>query len=210
MNLATIPLALAFALLLLSACGGSSPLPAAHASTPRLVVVFGDSLTAGMMPVGGYVQARQDLAWTREVWATGAQVVTAAVGGQRTGDAATLQLSRLRGLPATHVVVLLGINDAVHRVPLTDAVRNVGAILDAYPAARPILIAPTLWSEDTRAWQSAWRDQLALMAVIRGGVFVDAYTAAQPGWWCHADRHPCPEGHRAIGALVAAALGALA
>lgn len=202
---------LALCLVLLVACGGGSesPISSAQAQAPAPVyVVFGDSVTTGMMPLAGTVQLRQDLAYTKELWATG-MVITASVGGQSTADAVASQLPRMRDVPASHLIVFLGINNAVRGMSIAQAQADINTLADAFPRAKLVLIAPPYWDEQTRAWLDEWRRLLQVMALVRGAEFVDAFTPSlgAQGWQCHpADHHPCPPAHRALGALITAAV----
>lgn len=206
-NLASILLAIAA----LSACGGGSdaPLSSAQAQTPApLIVVYGDSETAGMMPYQGVVQVRQDLTYTAELRALG-QVITAAVGGHSTADAVASQLPRLRDVPASHVVIMLGTNDAVRGLSIESAQANINTIAAAYPRAKLVLVVPPYWDDLTRPWFEQWRNTMQVMALVKGAQIVDAYTHSltAQGWQCHpADHHPCEPAHRAIGALITTAI----
>jgi hypothetical protein len=196
--------------LLLGACGGggsSSPISEAQAATPRpRAIAFGDSLTAGYIPVGGYPQLRQDLAYTREL-APVVDVVTLAVGGATSADGLGYQAATLRGLPAGAVVVMFGINDALKGLTAAQTSDNIDRILAGYPGAKRVVIAPPLWSEQTRAVQAALTEELRVRSLIWGAVFIDRYTpSANLAPYCTADRHPCEDWHRETGRLVAAAL----
>lgn len=190
-------------------CGGGGAdvlVPSAHAQ-PRssLTLVFGDSITAGYMPVDGALQLRQDLSYTRELAGQG-QVVTAAVGGATTAAAFSNQARWLAGLSADVVVILLGTNDAVAAVDRSAAMRNVMAIASAFPRARLVLVAPPKWP-GLDAWLGEWALDLRAQALLAGAVFVDLHGASRPDWYCHpTDHHPCAPAHREIGALVAEAV----
>ena len=194
---------------LLAGCGGGgeSPLKEAQAQTPRpLILAFGDSITAGYIPVGGRLQLRQDLSYTRELAQVG-DVVTMAVGGATAAHGVGVQLASLKGLPADVVVVMFGINDAFAGGTVAETSDNIDRILSAYPGARRVVIAEPLWSEQTRTFQAALTEELRVRSLIWGARFVDLYTPSaglQP--YCTADRHPCEDWHRATGRLVAGEL----
>lgn len=198
------------ALCIIVGCGGggsSSPIPEAQAATPHpLAIAFGDSLTAGYVPVGGYLQLRQDLSYTREL-APVADVVTLAVGGATSADGLGYQAATLRGLPAHAVVVMFGINDALKGLTAAQTSDNIGRILAGYPGAKRVVIAPPLWSEQTRAAQASLTEELRARSLSWGAVFIDRYTpSANLAPYCTTDRHPCEDWHRETGRLVAAAL----
>lgn len=194
----------------LAACGGSdSPInTAAAAERPPVIVAFGDSITAGYMPVDGVHQLRQDLSYLQDLKAAG-PVITAAVGGATSGHGIDAQAYWLRAVRADVVVVMFGINDAVYSVPVADTVANIGRMLDAYPGAQRIVLAPPLWSEATRTHQQALTEALRTQARVWGAVYIDTYTpSADLKPWCSADRHPCADWHRQTGAQVLAAIKA--
>ena len=195
------------AAMLLTGCGGSpSPIPEAAAATRRpLTVVIGDSITAGYIPTAGVLQLRQDLSYTADVAQLG-DVVTAAVGGASTQAALGTQVPWLRSLPADVLVIMLGTNDAVLKLDRAQALANVGAIANAWPKARLVLVAPPYWDAAAAPWLAAWASDLRALAAARGARFVDAYTASRSDWLCHpTDHHPCEAAHREIGAMVRAA-----
>ena len=87
-----------------------------------------------------------------------------------------------------------------------NALANVGAIANASPKARLVLVAPPYWAAAAAPWLAAWASDLRALAAARGARFVDAYTASRSDWLCHpTDHHPCEAAHREIGAMVRAA-----
>lgn len=203
-------------LLLLVACGGGGPgqpaIPDAHAEPPRpVIVVVGDSISAGYMPhEGAALQLRQDLAYTAELAALG-HVATAAVGGA-TSAAARYQAEWLAPLPAEVVVVMLGVNDADKGMARAESLANVRALAATWPRAKLVLVSPPSWGTGIDAWLADWERDLQAYALTSGAAMVPIYSASlSRSWRCHpSDRHPCAAGHREIGAAVAAAVrGAL-
>jgi lysophospholipase L1-like esterase len=195
-------------LALLSACGGgSSPISEAKAEPPKPVILaFGDSITAGYMPVDGVHQLRQDLSYLSDLKPLG-HVITAAVGGATAEHGRHSQAYWLRAVPADVVVVMFGINDAVYSVPPATAMQHIGAIFEQWPQAKRIVLAEPLWSEQTRASQEALNAMLKVQAAHWGATYIDLYTpSADLKPWCTADRHPCADWHRATGATVAEAV----
>lgn len=194
----------------LSACGGSdSPINTVSAAErPKTIIAFGDSITAGYMPVDGSHQLRQDLSYLQDLKAAG-PVITAAVGGATSEQGLGLQAYWLREIRADVVVVMFGINDAVYDVNPVASATHIGRILEQYPGAHHIVIAPPLWSEGTRAKQQALTTILSSQARIWGATYIDLYTpSADLKPWCTADRHPCADWHRQTGAQVLAAIKA--
>jgi acyl-CoA hydrolase len=117
---------LAAALLLAAACGSprEAPLPPGSA-----VLVVGDSITAGCGIDPGQ-------AWPARLAATtGWRIVAAGVSGDRTAGGR----ERLPGLLAEHaptlVIIELGGNDLLRRVPEADVVANLDAMISAATAA---------------------------------------------------------------------------
>lgn len=202
-------LVVGLAALLLAACGGGGPLPAAQADPrPPLIGAFGDSLTACYMAHDG---ARNllvpELCYLRELRAIG-PVRTAAVGGASTADARANQLHWLEPLPLDVVVILLGTNDAVRNLPREASLANIAAIADRWPLAKVVIVAPPRWDAASDQWMSAWSRDLQRFANARGAQFVDAYAASQvENWQCSLeDFHPCEQGHRRMGAMVSDAI----
>lgn len=196
--------------LLLSACGGSEPpiKPAEASERPPLVLAFGDSITAGYMPVSGVLQLRQDLSYLSQLRGSGV-VVTAAVGGATSEHGLKAQAQWLKGLPADHVIVMFGINDAVQGVSAQATAANIGGIFAAYPGAKRVVMSPPLWSAETKARQKELNDLLKVQAIIWGAQYIDLYTPSEDlRPWCAADRHPCADWHEAAGKAVAAAIKA--
>lgn len=204
-----IAAALVAAVLFLAGCGGGgdAPLNEAKGQTPRpLIVAFGDSITAGYMPVGGYLQLRQDLSYTSELQQIG-DVVTLAVGGATSADGLGFQAASFKGIKAAAVTVMFGVNDALKGMSAAQTSDNIDKILATFPGAKRIVIAEPLWSEATRATQAALTEELRIRSLIWGAEFVDLYTpSADLRPYCTADRHPCQDWHRATGSQVAAAV----
>ena len=194
----------------LAACGGSdSPINTVSAAErPKTIIAFGDSVTAGYMPVDGSHQLRQDLSYLQDLKAAG-PVITAAVGGATSEQGLGLQAYWLRAIKADVVIVMFGINDAVYDVNPVASATHIGRILEKYPGAHHIVIAPPLWSEATRAKQQALTAILSSQARIWGATYIDLYTpSADLKPWCTEDRHPCADWHRQAGAQVLAAIKA--
>lgn len=117
-----------------AACSGRKPEPIARGS---VVLVLGDSITAGY-------GLSPEQSWVRTLAAeTGWQIVNAGVSGDTTAGG----LARLPTLLDEHrpqaVIVELGGNDMLKRLPSTQAVANLEAMLGEIRArgARPILMA---------------------------------------------------------------------
>lgn len=123
------------AALLLSACGRQAP---AHARLPRgsRVLALGDSLTAGY-------GAGADAAYPAQLARlTGWQVANGGVSGDTSAQA----LARLPALlQAKPQLVLIGIggNDFLRRLPEADTRRHIGRLIESVQEAgsRPVLIA---------------------------------------------------------------------
>jgi acyl-CoA thioesterase I len=121
----------AFLLLLLAACGGSSsegtPTNPSPSTTP-VVVVLGDSLTAGpgLRSEEAYPALLQDRARSAGL---PHRIINAGVSGDTTADA----LRRLEGAlhPDTRVlVVALGANDGLQGVPVDTVKQNLRQIIE--------------------------------------------------------------------------------
>jgi acyl-CoA hydrolase len=120
-------------ILLLAACGQPKH-PALPAGSP--VLVLGDSITAG------YGVAPEDAWPARLAAATGWQMINAGVSGDTSADA----LARLPELLERHaprlVLVEIGGNDMLHRIPESEIAANLDQILAqiAGRGAQPVLI----------------------------------------------------------------------
>lgn len=129
-------LLLAAAVVLVAACGDK---PAKEPALPpgSMVVALGDSLTAGAGMARE--QAWPDLLASRTGW----EIVNAGVNGDTSGSA----LERLPALLKEHdpvlVLVALGGNDMLRRIPQEQTVANLGKVLDMVRAhgAKPVLLA---------------------------------------------------------------------
>ncbi|WP_435627448.1 arylesterase [Candidatus Ferrigenium straubiae] len=128
-------LLLVSAAVLVAACGGKAKEEALPASSR--VVALGDSITAGFGVASG--EAWPGLLANRTGWV----VINGGVSGDTSGGA----LQRLPALLEEHkpvlVLVALGGNDMLRRLPEQETVANLGKILAAIKAhgAKPVLLA---------------------------------------------------------------------
>lgn len=140
----------AIALVVLAACGKEAASTASAPSAPSapaaalenasaadtrpVIVMLGDSLTAGyLLPPGSALPA----AIQRDLDARGveARVVNAGVSGDTTADALNRYDFSVTGSGAKLLVVALGANDFLDGVPPATARKNLSAILDKAKAA---------------------------------------------------------------------------
>lgn len=123
------------AVVLVAACGSETRVPALPPGS--MVVALGDSLTAGAGVAPE--QAWPDLLASRTGWV----VINAGVSGDTSGGA----LQRLPALLEEHnpalVLVALGGNDMLRRIPEQETVANLGKMLAMIKAhgAKPVLLA---------------------------------------------------------------------
>ncbi|OGS99172.1 MAG: hypothetical protein A3F73_08260 [Gallionellales bacterium RIFCSPLOWO2_12_FULL_59_22] len=123
------------AIVLLAACGSKAKEEALPPGST--IVTLGDSLTAGAGVTRE--QAWPDLLANRTGWV----VINGGISGDTSGGA----LRRLPALLEEHnpalVLVALGGNDMLRRVPRQDTIANLGKILDTIRAqgAKPVLLA---------------------------------------------------------------------
>jgi acyl-CoA thioesterase I len=157
--------------LILALCLALGAMPAA-AAEPPVILVLGDSLSAGygLVPGQGWVSLLQQRL-KKEGY--GHRVVNASVSGETTDGG----LARLDRALATHepgiVILELGGNDGLRGLPVTRAERNLGLLISKSRAAgaQVLLLTvrmPTNYGPRyTSAWQKAYDD---LRARYRIGV----------------------------------------
>jgi len=175
-----------------------APVPAGE---ERVIVAFGDSLTAGF-------GVAPELAWpallqerlTREGYPY--RVVNAGVSGDTTAGALRRVSWVLRARPDV-VVVALGANDGLRGQPVTAMQANLAEIVSRLQASGPrVLLAgmrlpPNYGTEYTQAFHQAFADvahqaKVPLMPFLLDGVAADPRLNQADGV------HPNAEGHRRI------------
>ncbi len=126
---------LAAALALLTACGGKAKEEALPAGSQ--VVALGDSITAGFGVAAG--EAWPELLANRTGWV----VVNGGVSGDTSGGALQRLPALLEEYKPVLVLVALGGNDMLRRLPEEETVANLGKILAMVKAheAKPVLLA---------------------------------------------------------------------
>lgn len=187
---------------------------------PRSLLVLGDSAADGY----GIADPEHALPFqvAAALAATGARVTvrSLATAGARTDDVLALQVPRLADTPPDVVVIGVGVNDALGRVPAARVRRRTAALLaavaDAAPAARVVLVpcpdlsaapglpAPLSWIVGWRCRGTA-RAQLAAaqdagVAAVRWERRPMATEFGPDGF------HPGVEGQRAVAGLILGSL----
>lgn len=192
---------LLFALtLMLTACGGGSVISEAHAELPKTTVVaYGDSMTAGYIPVDGVLQLKQNYSYT-EFLKNKSNVITTAVAGATAEHGLKIQSQWVREIKPDVVILMFGVNDAIQNRKVQDVISDVSAILNKHPTAKRIAMSPPVWSEETKQWQMQFRDELKLMSNQLGVIYVDHTTDSVTR--CTEDRHPCKEWHDKVGKML--------
>lgn len=196
---------LAAAIALAAACGSKEKALALPPGSP--VVALGDSLTAGPGVAAG--EAWPDLLAERTGW----EVVNAGVSGDTSGGA----LRRLPALLEEHqpvlVLVTLGGNDMLRRVPEQETVANLEKMLVMVKAhgAKPVLLATPRPSVAGAVFQSlsaaefyrrvAGGQQALLIEDAIADVLSDPQLKRDP-------LHPNAAGHAALSEKILAALKA--
>lgn len=157
--------AIGWVALLLAAALQAQPAPARSfvATSPRTVLVVGDSLSAayGMPASQGWVALLAErLQGTHPGW----RVVNASVSGETTaGGAARIVDAVVRHRPAV-VVIELGANDALRGLPLRDARRNLARMIGASQGigAEVLLVGmrmpPNYGAEYTAEFERGYRE----------------------------------------------------
>ncbi|MBI2503420.1 MAG: arylesterase [Candidatus Latescibacteria bacterium] len=192
---------------LLALCLWCGRTAAALADSSRVILFFGDSLTAGYgiaqeQAFPALIQDRLDsLGWSFQVVNAGLSGETSAGGLRRI----TWMLRR-----RVEVFVLeLGVNDGLRGVPLAETERNLQAIIDKvkgrYPQAKLMVagmrLPPNLGPEYTEGFRAifprlAERSQAALIPFLLEGV------AGVPELNLPDGIHPTPAGHRLVAVTV--------
>jgi len=111
----------------------------AWAATPRTVLVFGDSLSAGY-------GLRREEAWPvllQQKLGTNWQVVNASVSGETTAGGLTRLPAALKEHKPAIVIIELGANDGLRGLPLDSARKNLASMieLDQAAGAKTLLIS---------------------------------------------------------------------
>ena len=109
-------------------------LPSAAATSPRTLLVLGDSLSAeyGLARGSGWVALMEQRMVQEKV---AARVVNASISGDTTSGGRSRLPAQLRQHRPTHVVIELGGNDALRGLPLEMTEANLSAMAGAAKAA---------------------------------------------------------------------------
>jgi len=143
----------------------------AAATTPRTILVFGDSLSSGygLAPGEGWVALLRDRLAARGGW----RVVNASVSGDTTrGGVARLPEALARNQPAI-VVIELGANDGLRGLKLAEMRRNLGRLIETArgAGARILLLGvrlpPNYGPRYSELFQRSYRDTAARYGVAQ-------------------------------------------
>ena len=188
------------------ACASVRPgFAAATGSTPQLILVLGDSLSAeyGLARGSGWVALLERRLATEKI---AARVVNASVSGETTDGGR----NRLPALLAEHrptlVVIELGGNDALRGLPLSGTRANLGQMAHAARTAGAqvlvvgIQVPPNYGQAYTRQFASlfaevARQEKAALVPFMLAGV---ADRADYPSWFQADQIHPVAAAHPII------------
>lgn len=197
------------------------------------VVIIGDSISAGYIPRPDgkkILELRPELSYANDLRSRYA-VVNMSVGGADTTHALNVQVPATLGADPSHVVILLGVNDAVDASKLktpdaaaTNAVAVAKKFTDAALAANRACLPKVLFvlSPNYNATSQTWLPQYKTaltqkLAAQNWGwgnykllstVFDASITAPTKAQYnCSTfDAHVCAAGHRDMGAKILAAL----
>jgi acyl-CoA thioesterase-1 len=183
---------------------GKAVLPAdTLAKTERMIVFFGNSLTAGygLDPSQAFpalIQAKIDSA------SLGYKVVNAGVSGETTAGGNS-RIDWILNQPLSIFILELGGNDGLRGIPISETRKNLQSIINKvktkYPSAKIILagmqIPPNLGVKYTREFRELYSDlasknQVGLIPFILKGVGGEASLNQRDGI------HPTEEGHRIV------------
>jgi acyl-CoA thioesterase-1 len=169
----------------------------------RVVVFFGDSLTAGygLDPAQAYPAIIQDKISARG-WDF--RVVNAGVSGETTAGGLR-RVDWVLQRPLDVFVLELGANDGLRGLPLEEATRNLQAIIDRvkgkYPGAKIVLAGMQIPPNLGRDYATRFRDLFPALA-RRNGIplipFLLEGVGGESGLNLPDGIHPTPEGHRAV------------
>jgi acyl-CoA thioesterase-1 len=222
MRLVSIFLAAA---LVLAGCGENAPAgnplvsdepigdASAEMNTTPVIVMLGDSLTAGFqLPAGAALPA----ALQREFDERGvpARFVNAGVSGDTTGDGLNRYEWSVEGSNADLLVVALGANDFLGQLPPDTPKRNLAAILtkakeDNLPAVLLGVALPGGAKDEREAAYAAIYPQLAAEFGVPYYPDMLAPMAGQPGLLQQDGLHPTAEGVEAVASAIAGFLAPL-
>lgn len=130
------------ALLMLAACGGGSSgsgtaqAPASSTMRALSVVAIGDSISTGSGIATPWPVLLADI--------LGAPVNNNSISGERTEFGARIVAERLDAVQPTHLLVLLGTNDAIDSTSTAAAIANLQSMIDAARQRNVIAIVGTL------------------------------------------------------------------
>ncbi len=174
-------------ILCLLALGACQPAP-----RPTVFLTIGDSIGNGhgiATPWPELIRAR-----------TGNQLINHSVSDRQT-DWGVGQIDRLLDEhKPSHVLILLGANDAVHSDSLTQSATNLQAMVDKARAKGATVFVSTLipitYAEE---YHQRVREMNRLIGEIQGAIIVDSYmNFTQPEQWLADGLHPNQGGQRAI------------
>ncbi|GAB3260060.1 SGNH/GDSL hydrolase family protein [Chitinimonas naiadis] len=202
--------------LLLVACGGggdSAPAPTPVVQ-PMTVYTIGDSETAGFTPCSTppyacYTPEHSYPTYLQTFLPANFKVHDISKAGTTALDMLRDQLPQAVAGKANYVVIMNGVYDDNHSVGLNDYYNANSAMVQQLKqiGAKIIILGP-IWPHHD-AGQIFLADFAAAgqrIANEQGQTFIDLKAADQPTWWACADAsnfHPCPEGYKAIGKIVA-------
>ncbi|MDQ2817005.1 MAG: SGNH/GDSL hydrolase family protein [Candidatus Eremiobacteraeota bacterium] len=214
------------ALVLATGCAAKTDGPVREAPPRRSIDVFGDSLALGTGASDASLGFTFLLFRSIEQREPTAQITDYAVGGARLADLESIEIPRARGEAPTDVWICGGANDVTRGTPAAkfpvQARRLLGSVRARWPRAAlvvfgvPDVSRSPLFAGYARngLHRAAQRDNAALQAAARsaGARFVDLFAFSQSvgitGRYLAADNfHPNDQGHAAIAAYAAKALG---
>lgn len=141
--------------------------PARDAARPRMVLVLGDSLSAGygLDASQGWVTLTADrIAATKPGW----RVINASISGETSDDGASRVVQQVARMLPSVVVIELGANDGLRGLPLQRTRRNLAYMIGAAQGvhAKVLLIGmrlpPNYGADYTHQFEDNYRDLAGL------------------------------------------------
>ena len=180
----------------MASCGRDDPPIANLASEGEAIVAFGDSITYGF----GVTAAEAYPAVLGET--LGVEVVNAGQSGDTTATALERLENDVLSLEPRLVIVELGGNDFLNKVPKEDTFRNLDRIVGACVDTGAMVVVVHI---KTGVWTDAYRDQFEEIAKKRGALTVPNIMRGVFGKpsMMYDQIHPNTQGHEVIAGRIA-------
>ncbi|MCC6488912.1 MAG: arylesterase [Candidatus Hydrogenedentes bacterium] len=183
-------------------CGRSEPNVANLSSEGNVIVAFGDSITYGY----GVKASEAFPAVLGEL--LGAEVINAGQSGDTTGTALHRLEDDVLSLEPRLVIVELGGNDFLNKVPKEETFRNMDRIVSACANGGAMVVVVHI---KTGVWSDPYRDRFEEIAEKHGALLVPNIMSGVFGRpsMMYDQIHPNAQGHEMIAGRIAEFVGPL-